>query len=102
MSHVLGVSRSGYYAFIKAGRSKRDQANDELTTKIKASYQESRQTYGSPCIQAELKLGLPCVLTSQPLLFLILFLTKVYTVILQYRKSYIFWIIFKKLLLALN
>jgi putative transposase len=55
MSYVLGVSRSGYYAFIKAGRSKRDQANDELTTKIKASYQESRQTYGSPRIQAELK-----------------------------------------------
>jgi putative transposase len=54
MSRVLGVSRSGYYSFIKAGRSQRDQANDELTAKIKVAHEESRQTYGSPRIHAEL------------------------------------------------
>ncbi len=54
MSRVLEVSRSGYYTFIRAGRSKRDQANDKLTAKIKAAFEESRQTYGSPRIHAEL------------------------------------------------
>jgi putative transposase len=54
MSKVLGVSRSGYYALIKAVPSKRDQANKKLIEKIKVSHRESRQTYGSPRIHAEL------------------------------------------------
>jgi putative transposase len=61
MSRVLDVSRSGYYAFIKAGRCRRDQANDELTMKIKATHEASRQTYGSPRIHAELtEQGVSC------------------------------------------
>jgi putative transposase len=54
MSKVLGVSRSGYYAFIKIGSSKRDQINKKLIEKIKTAHAESRQTYGSPRIHAEL------------------------------------------------
>jgi putative transposase len=54
MSKVLGVSRSGYYAFIKAGSCKRDQENEKLIGKIKKAHKESRETYGSPRIHAEL------------------------------------------------
>jgi putative transposase len=61
MSQVLGVSRSGYYAFIKAAPSTRDQANKKLIEKIKIIHGESRQTYGSPRIHAELVgVGTPC------------------------------------------
>lgn len=54
MSKVLCVSRSGYYAFIKAGASKRDKENKRLIEKIKRAHEESRSTYGSPRIHAEL------------------------------------------------
>lgn len=54
MSKVLNVSRSGYYAFIKAAPAKREQANRTLIEKIKEVHKESRQTYGSPRIHADL------------------------------------------------
>lgn len=54
MSKVLNVSRSGYYAFIKAAPAKREQANRTLIEKIKKVHKESRQTYGSPRIHADL------------------------------------------------
>jgi transposase InsO family protein len=61
MSKVLGVSRSGYYAFVKATPSERDRANKKLTEKIKIIHEGSRQTYGSPRIHAELvEGGTPC------------------------------------------
>ena len=55
MSKVLDVSRSGYYKFIHAALSARSKENDALLEKIKAIYKESRGTYGSPRIHAELR-----------------------------------------------
>ena len=55
MSDMLGVSRSGYYHFIKRVPSQRKQEEERLLIKIKAIYEASRQTYGSPRIHAELK-----------------------------------------------
>jgi hypothetical protein len=54
MCRVLGVSRSGYYAWRKRPVSPRKMANDKLLGQIKEVYQKSRQTYGSPRIHAEL------------------------------------------------
>lgn len=51
---MFNVSRSGYYKFLKAIPSDRQKANETLLIKIKKIYQESRQTYGSPRIHAEL------------------------------------------------
>jgi putative transposase len=54
MCRVLSVSRSGYYAWRKRPVSPRKMANDIVLEQIKAAHQKSRQTYGSPRIQAEL------------------------------------------------
>lgn len=54
MSHVFNVSRSGYYRFIKAELSNRAKENMRLLTKIKAIHADSRRTYGSPRVHAEL------------------------------------------------
>ncbi|RKH46942.1 hypothetical protein D7X12_04215 [Corallococcus sicarius] len=51
----LGVSRSGYYAWVmrpEAERKKRDRA---LRHEVAAIHQESRGTYGAPRVHAELK-----------------------------------------------
>jgi len=55
MCQVLRVGRSGYYAWRKRPKSQRAQANQELLVKIKQVHQASRQTYGSPRIQAALQ-----------------------------------------------
>ena len=54
MCRVLGVSRSGYYAWRQHPVSAREMANQALTQQIKDIHQQSQQTYGSPRIQAEL------------------------------------------------
>ncbi len=54
MCRVLQVSRSGYYAWRQRPVSRREMANQKLTQQIEAIHQQSRQTYGSPRIQAEL------------------------------------------------
>ena len=54
MSIVFKVSRSGYYQFIKVGLSDRTKENMRLLEKIKVIHEQSRQTYGSPRIHAEL------------------------------------------------
>lgn len=54
MSKVFNVSRSGYYKFIHAKPSARSKENDGLLEKIKTTHKESRGTYGSPRIHAEL------------------------------------------------
>lgn len=54
MCRVLNVSRSGYYAWRKRPVSAREMANEALKAEIKEIYEQSRQTYGSPRIQAEL------------------------------------------------
>lgn len=54
MAQVLGVSRSGYYLFLKRQPSLRDRENARLLDKIRSSHQASFHTYGSPRIHAEL------------------------------------------------
>jgi putative transposase len=56
MAKALGISRSGYYQFIKRTASKREQENECLLKEIKIIHQESRETDGSPRIQAQLRL----------------------------------------------
>jgi transposase InsO family protein len=51
---MMGVSTSGYYAWRDRPLSERTQVNQELVTEIRAIHAESRQTYGSPRIHAEL------------------------------------------------
>lgn len=53
MSSVLGVSRSGYYKWLKRGAPSK-HVEDELDISIKASFERSRQTYGSPRIAQDL------------------------------------------------
>lgn len=55
MCKVLRVSRSGYYAWLKCSQSMHAQANEDLLTEIRAAYQISRKTYGSPRIHAYLR-----------------------------------------------
>jgi transposase InsO family protein len=55
MCKVLEVSSSGYYAWRGRPPSAREMANRELFEKIKAVYNESHGTYGSPRIYRKLK-----------------------------------------------
>lgn len=55
MCRVLGVSRSGYYAWLKRGPSKREVEDLSLLSEIEAIHERSRGTYGSPRVVAELK-----------------------------------------------
>lgn len=55
MARVLGVSRSGYYRHFQKERSARERANENLLEAIRRIFFDSRQTYGSPRIHAELK-----------------------------------------------
>ncbi len=50
MSKILGVSESGYYAWVKRPPSKRVRENEKLLAQIKEVFEESRRTYGSPRI----------------------------------------------------
>ncbi len=54
MCRTLGVSRAGFYAWRDRAPSARSIADAELTTRIRAIHQSSRQTYGAPRIHAEL------------------------------------------------
>ncbi len=55
MSQVLGVSRSGYYAWKERTPSRRSQADEAMLVDICAIYERSRKTYGSPRIHAYLR-----------------------------------------------
>ena len=52
---ALGVSSSGYYAWLKRGKSSRERNNEVLTERILQIHRESRGTYGSPRILVELR-----------------------------------------------
>ena len=51
----MQVSRTGYYAWRDRKPSQRQLQNETLSDKIKAIFQESKETYGSPRIYEELK-----------------------------------------------
>ena len=55
MCRVLGVSRSGYYAWERRSTSRRTRSDAELLEKIKVIHKRSRGLYGSPRIHAELQ-----------------------------------------------
>jgi hypothetical protein len=48
MCKVFKISKSGYYAWLKSGPSKRWQENEDLLIWIKNIYEGSRRAYGSP------------------------------------------------------
>jgi putative transposase len=61
MCAVLGVSRSGYYAWRERPLSERKQSNTRLLLHIRAVYHASRRTYGSRRVYHELReQGIPC------------------------------------------
>jgi len=55
MCKELRVTRSGYYSWLKRGKSEREKRNQWLEHKIWYIFNESCQRYGSPRITAELK-----------------------------------------------
>jgi putative transposase len=54
MCHTLGVSMSGYYAWLNRTPSARCLSDDALGDRIEAIHRRSRNTYGRPRIKAEL------------------------------------------------
>jgi len=55
MAQVFGVTRCGYYEYLNRKLSQRDLDNQALLQGIKEIYKDSRGTYGSPRVHAELK-----------------------------------------------
>ena len=55
MCKVLGVKRSGFYAWKDRKPSTRDQANRMLLEQIEAEHLKSRKTYGSPRLYVSLR-----------------------------------------------
>ncbi len=61
LCRMLGVSRSGYYAWRNRPPSRRSREDATITAKIHEIHRRSRQTYGSPRVHAELRaLGTRC------------------------------------------
>jgi putative transposase len=54
---VLGVTRSGFYVWMRRKPSRRQQRRQELAEKISAAHQANRRVYGSPRIHRELVAG---------------------------------------------
>jgi putative transposase len=54
MCEALGVSRGGFYAWLTRPRSKRSRENEELGTKVRASFLASDRTYGARRVQKDL------------------------------------------------
>jgi transposase InsO family protein len=59
MCHLLGVTRSGYYAWQPEKAGPRELENRVLVEQIRVEYKTSRQTYGSPRIWAS-RAGMAC------------------------------------------
>lgn len=61
LCEVLGVSRSGYYAWRDRPASSRARHRDRLVAEIRRAHGDSRATYGSPRVYQALKArGVPC------------------------------------------
>jgi len=55
MARVLGVSSSGFYAWLKRPRSERSRSDDELLEQVREIHERSSGTYGAPRIHAQLR-----------------------------------------------
>lgn len=55
LCRTLGVSPSGYYAWLVRGPSERDLSDEWLLARIRAIHERSDGTYGAPRIHEELK-----------------------------------------------
>jgi len=55
MCQLLGVSSSGYYAWVKRQPSQRSETDAALIAEIRAAHAASRGTYGAPRVHAELR-----------------------------------------------
>jgi putative transposase len=55
MCRVLGVAKSGYYAWAKRPKPPRAKSDAQLAAQVAAVHQRSRETYGSPRVHRELK-----------------------------------------------
>ena len=55
MCEVLAVSRSGFYAWARRPKAKRDIDDERLSLHVVAAHNASRGTYGSPRVHAELR-----------------------------------------------
>ncbi len=61
LCRMLGVSKSGYYAWRGRPPSRRSRQDALLTEKIREVHSKSRETYGYPRVHAELRsLGIGC------------------------------------------
>ena len=61
LCRVLGVSRSGYYAWRRRPPSERARFDAVLSAKIETIHRNSRATYGAPRAHAELRaIGIRC------------------------------------------
>jgi transposase InsO family protein len=61
LCRVLGLARSGYYAWRKHPTSSRTQQDAKLTKEIQTVFDESRKRYGSPRVHAALQAqGIRC------------------------------------------
>ena len=54
MCEMLGVSKSGYYNWLKSGPSKRWLENQAISIEIHTIFKESFESYGAPRIKVEL------------------------------------------------
>jgi putative transposase len=55
LCRVLGLARSGYYAWRQRSVSARHKRDQQLTSQIRTIFTDSRRTYGSPRVHAQLK-----------------------------------------------
>ena len=61
LCRVLGVSRSGFYAWEGRPAPRREQRNEALLLHIRAAYERGRRAYGAPRVHQELaQRGIPC------------------------------------------
>jgi len=61
MCRIFSVSRSGFYSWLKRGKSPREKSTETLIKQIRQIHQESHHTYGSPRITVALRQqGIKC------------------------------------------